>query len=68
MVAGILLIGCLGFVALVRRQPPSHVVPEANDLMPALVVAETLRLIRAHRGTVLIAAVLAGLALARTEK
>ena len=67
VVAGVLVVMVLGMLAVMRyglkrRAPP------AAGLTPALLQAEATRLLKEHKGSVLVAAVLAGLVAGMNKK
>ena len=68
LVAGVLLALALATLAATRqalKRPPP---PPPADLAPALLLAEASRQVRAHKGSTLLVAALAGLVAGLSEK
>lgn len=69
VVAGVLLAFCLAMLALIFYGPKRRrASPALVDAAPTLLLAEATRLLKEHKGTVLIAALLAGLLAGKNEK
>lgn len=68
IVGGILLLASVALLASIRtsRAPPPPV--PSVDILPALAIAEITNLFKAHKGSALIAAVLAGLTAGKLDK
>ena len=69
VVAGVLLALCLALLALICYGPkPRRTAASLGNAAPALLLAEATRLLKEHKGPVLIAALLAGLIAGKNEK
>jgi hypothetical protein len=67
-VAGILLAGCLAAIVLMRHTARLRQAPSSSNATPELLLAEAVRLLKDHKGAVLMAALIAGLMAGRSEK
>jgi hypothetical protein len=68
IVAGVLVVMCLAMFALMRYGLKPRQAPPPAGVAPAVLLAETTRLLKEHKGAVLMAAVLAGLVAGMSEK
>jgi hypothetical protein len=69
VVAGVLLAVCLAMLALIFYAPKTRRASSPLvDAAPALLLAEATRLLKEHKGPVLMAALLAGLIAGKNEK
>jgi hypothetical protein len=68
VVAGVLVVMCLAVLALMRYGLKPRQAPPPAGAAPAVLLAETTRLLKEHKGSVLVAAVLAGLVAGMSEK
>ncbi len=68
IVAGVLVVLCLALLGTLRGLRRAPRVANPIDVLPALVLVETRRVMAAHGGTMLLAALLAGLVAGSREK
>lgn len=68
VVAAFLLVGGLAVLALMRHILRRRRMPYPDDLTPELLLAEAMHLFKHHKATVLLAALIAGLAAGRNER